>query len=116
MTVYKKITNSIFILTTDKVKPINLFNNLNISHILVVTIEELQKISGGSIHNFGYVLHYATSTKFNTNDEKNDFDKSIDLTVKILDIVESTNTVPHFINLSGKVQKLKKLCLIQRKK
>ena len=68
MTVYKKITNSIFILTTDKVKPINLFNNLNISHILVVTIEELQKISGGSIHNFRYVLHYATATKFNGRD------------------------------------------------
>jgi len=98
----KKITNSILILTTNKAKAVSLFNNLNIRHITVVTIEELEnKISDGSIHSIGYVFHCATSTKFNTNDEKNNFDQSIDLTVKILKIIESTNTIPNFINLSS---------------
>ena len=43
MAVYKKITNSILILTTDKVKAINLFDNLNIRYISVVITEKLQK-------------------------------------------------------------------------
>jgi dTDP-glucose 4,6-dehydratase len=102
MTVKKKITNSIFVLTTDKVKAINLFNNLSITNVSVITIKELQnKISDRTIQGFGYVFHCATSTKFNINDGKNDFDQSIDLTVKILKIIESTNMLPNFINLSS---------------
>lgn len=102
MVVNKKIANSIFVLTTDKVKAVNLFNNLSIIHISVITTEELQnKISDRTIQGFGYVFHCATSTKFNTNNGKNNFEQSIDLTVKILKTIESTNTLPNFINLSS---------------
>jgi len=102
MVACKKITNSIFILTTDKVKAIKLVNNLKIKHASIITIEELQnQLSCGSIQGIGYVFHCATSTRFSTNNEKNNFDQSIDLTVKILKIVESTNISPNFINLSS---------------
>jgi dTDP-glucose 4,6-dehydratase len=102
MAANKKIANSIFVLTTDKVKAVNLFSNLNIIHVSVITIEELQnKILDRTIQGLGYVFHCATSTKFNINDGKNNFDQSINLTVKILKIVESTNTLPNFINLSS---------------
>ena len=102
MAVNKKIANSIFVLTTDKVKAANLFSHLSIINVSVITIEELQnKILDRIIESFGYVFHCATSTKFNTNDRKNNFDQSIDLTVKILKIIESTKTPPNFINLSS---------------
>jgi nucleoside-diphosphate-sugar epimerase len=42
MAVRKKINNSILILTTDKVKAITLFNNLNIENVSIFTIDELQ--------------------------------------------------------------------------
>ena len=102
MAISKKITNLIFILTTDKIKAVNLFKNLEIKNVSILTIEELQnQISNRSIQGFGYVFHCATSTKFNTNDGKNNFNQSIDLTIEILKIFESTNTLPNFINLSS---------------
>ena len=102
MAISKKITNLIFILTTDKIKAVNLFKKLEIKNVSILTIEELQnQISNRSIQGFGYVFHCATSTKFNTNDGKNNFNQSIDLTIEILKIFESTNTLPNFINLSS---------------
>ena len=102
MVVSKKINNSIFILTTDKLKAITLFDNLLIENISIFTIDELQnQISNGLILNLGYIFHCATSTKLSTNDKKNDFNQTIDLTRKILKVIESTNTVPNFIHLSS---------------
>jgi nucleoside-diphosphate-sugar epimerase len=102
LAVRKIINNSILVLTTDKVKAIKLVNNLKIKYASIITIEELQnQLSCGSIQGIGYVFHCATSTRFSTNNEENNFDQSIDLTVKILKIVESTNISPNFINLSS---------------
>ena len=102
LAVRKIINNSILVLTTDKVKAITLFNNLNIENVSIFTIDELQnQISSGSIRNLGYVFHCATSTKLGTNDKKNNFNQTVDLTLKILKVIESTNTVPNFIHLSS---------------
>ena len=98
----KMIENSIYVLTSDKAKAQRLFNNLRYKNIEIFTLEELQnQVLNRKIKGFGYVLHCATSTKYSTNDEKNDFNRSFEFTIKILELIKSTGSAPNFINLSS---------------
>lgn len=98
----KKIENSIYVLTSDKVKAQLLFSNLRYNNIEIFTLEELQnQVLNRTIKGFGYVFHCATSTKYSTNDAKNDFNRTLEFTIKILELIKSTGSAPHFINLSS---------------
>lgn len=96
------IENPIHVLTSDKAKAQLLFNNLRYKNIEIYTLEELQnQVSNRTIKGFGYVFHCATSTKYSTNDEKNDFNRTLDFIIKILELIKSTGSAPNFINLSS---------------
>lgn len=98
----KMIENSIYVLTSDKAKAQLLFNNLRYKNIEIFTLEELQnRVLNRTIKGFGYVFHCATSTKYSTNDEKNDFNRTFEFTKKILELIKSTGLAPNFINLSS---------------
>ena len=98
----KIIENEIYILTSDKVKAQHLFNKLRFKNIVIYTLEELQnQVLNKTVKGFGYVFHCATSTKYATNDEKNDFDRTLDFTIKILKIIKLSSSVPSFVNLSS---------------
>ena len=98
----KVIENSIYVLTSDKAKAQLLFNNLRYKNIEIFTLEELQnQVLNRTIKGFGYVFHCATSTKYSTNDEKNDFNRTFEFTIKILELINSTGSAPNFINLSS---------------
>ena len=98
----KMIENSIYVLTSNKAKAQRLFNNLRYKNIEIFTLEELQnQVLNRKIKGFGYVFHCATSTKYSTNDEKNDFNRSFEFTIKILELIKSTGSAPNFINLSS---------------
>ena len=98
----KIIENPIYVLTSDKAKAQYLFNNLRYKNIEIYTLEELQNlVLNRSVKGFGYVFHCATSTKYSTDDEKNDFNRTVDFTIKILELIKSTGEAPNFINLSS---------------
>jgi len=102
MVVNKNINNPIYILTTNKAKATNLFNNLKAKNIFIITINELHnRMLNRSFTGFGYVFHCATATILDQNDEKNNFDQTIDFTIKILEFLRLTSTIPNFINLSS---------------
>ena len=102
MSDYKMIENSIYVLTSDKAKAQFHFNNLRYKNIEIFTLEELQnQVLNRTIKSFGYVFHCATSTKYSTNDEKNDFNRTFEFTIKILELIKSTGSAPNFINLSS---------------
>lgn len=96
------IENPIYVLTSDKAKAQRVFNRLHCEKIIIYTIDELKnRVLNKTIKGFGYVFHGATSTKYSTNDEKNDFNRTLDLTVKVLEIIKVGGSVPNFINLSS---------------
>jgi nucleoside-diphosphate-sugar epimerase len=96
------IENPIYVLTSDKAKAECVFSSPRYKKIVVYTLEELkEQVLNRSIKGFGYVFHCATSTKYSTNDEKNDFNRSLDLTIRILEIIKLTGSTPNFINLSS---------------
>ena len=98
----KMIENSIYVLTSDKAKALLLFNNLRYKNIEIFTLEELRnQVLNRTIKGFGYVIHCATSTKYSTNDEKNDFNRTFEFTIKILELIKLTGLAPNFINLSS---------------
>ena len=98
----KIIENPIYVLTSDKAKAQYLFNNLRYKNIEIYTLEELQNlVLNRSVKGFGDVFHCATSTKYSTDDEKNDFNRTVDFTIKILELIKSTGEAPNFINLSS---------------
>lgn len=102
MVANKNINNPIYILTTNKAKATNLFNNLQAKNIFIITINELHnRMLNRSFTGFGYVFHCATATILDQNDERNNFDQTIDFTIKILEFLRLTSTIPNFINLSS---------------
>ncbi len=96
------IDNLIYVLTGDKIKANNVFSRLNKKNLFTVTIGELRsQLQNSSLPGFGYVFHCATSTKYDTNDPRNDFEKTLNLTEQILRVLEMSGSVPNFINLSS---------------
>ena len=96
------IDNLIYVLTADKIKANKAFSRIKRKNLFIVTIDELQnQLQNGSLLGFGYVFHCATSTKYDTNDPRNDFEKTLNLTKQILRVLEMSSSVPNFINLSS---------------
>ena len=96
------IKNPIYVLTSDKAKAQRVFNDLNCKKIVIYTLEELKnQVLNKTVKGFGYVFHGATSTKYSTNDEKNDFNRTLNFTAEILDMIKMSGSVPNFINLSS---------------
>jgi len=96
------IKNPIYVLTSDKAKAQRVFNHLHCKKIVIFTLEELKsQVLNKTVKGFGYVFHGATSTKYSTNDAKNDFSHTLNFTVEILDLIKMSGSVPYFINLSS---------------
>lgn len=96
------LKNPIYVLTSDKAKAQRVFNHQNYKKIVICTLEELKnQVLNKTVKGFGYVFHGATSTKYSTNDEKNDFKRTLNFTAEILDMIKMSGSVPNFINLSS---------------
>ena len=77
----RDIDNLIYVLTADKIKASKTFSRLKRKNLFIVTIDELQsQLQNGSLPGFGYIFHCATSTKYDTNDLRNNFEKTLNLT------------------------------------
>ena len=101
----RDIDNLIYVLKADKIKANKASSRLKRKNLFIVTSDELQsQLQNGSLLGFGHVFHCAASTKYDTNDPRNDFEKTLNLTEQILRILEMSRTVPNFVNLrSGAV-------------
>lgn len=98
----RDIDNLIYALKADKIIANKASNRLKRKNLYIVTSDELQsQLQNGSLPGFGHVFYCATSTKYDTNDPRNDFEKTLNLTEQILRILEMSRTVPNFVNLSS---------------